>query len=96
MEQAYDFFLRKLALNPMLLSPFSWISMRTRNTLDDLKKASIQSRQAVCQRIVYESATTKAQIITFLNGIQDLINGAFQTLKIDEETKSEEEQKEPV
>ena len=37
LEQAFDVLIRKVGKNPMLASPFSWASMRTRNSLDDLK-----------------------------------------------------------
>ena len=59
-EPAFDFLLRMVGQNPQLLSPFNWASMRTRNSLDDLKRATSQSRAAVCHRIVYDSAATKA------------------------------------
>lgn len=41
LEGAFDYLLEQLGQNPMLLSPFSWVSMKTRNSLSDLRKASV-------------------------------------------------------
>ncbi len=48
----------------------------------------------MCQRIIYESATTKAEIIEFLNECQNKIMGAFSNAKLsqtDEETKEDKD-----
>ena len=90
LESAFVFLLKSLKLNPNLHNPFSRATLRTCNKLEDLLKAGPQICAVVCQRIVYDSATTKAQIVAYLSDCQNQITSAIATAKFsqtDEETK---------
>ena len=61
--------------------------------MSDLEKASPQSRSAVCERIIYESATSKAEVVQYLQRIQDRITGAYMEATVSNDTseKNDEE-----
>ena len=46
-ESAFVFLLRSLGLNPMMLNPYGWASIRFCNTIEDLGRSAPQSRAAI-------------------------------------------------
>ena len=40
LEQAFNYLLKSLGKNPLLYSPFSWAQIPTKNSIEDLKRAS--------------------------------------------------------
>lgn len=66
LEGAFIFLLSSLGLNPTMLNPYSWAEMKTLKTIEDLKKAAPQSRASIAKRIIYDSQTSDAKILSFL------------------------------
>mmetsp|Transcript_38596 Transcript_38596/g.50592 ORF Transcript_38596/g.50592 Transcript_38596/m.50592 type:complete len:119 (-) Transcript_38596:280-636(-) len=78
LEGAFVFLLSSLGLNPMMLNPFCWATSMASNTLEDLRSAAPQGRASIASKILYDSKTSDANILSFLRDSQDKITRAMQ------------------